>query len=200
MKEVWIRAAVYAALAALLAEIALLEAEHFAAHERFSEGRYVELTQSAILALLAVIMAIGDRRHPDSRPLFRCMAIGFLILFIRENDQPLELFLPHGAWKWPAALLAAWLLAEVSRHWQALVAAIRERADTLAFGVLLAGFATLVFSRFFGRGTFWRAVMEERYWRPIKNAAEEGVELFALGIIFAGGVELLLRERRRREA
>ena len=170
MKEVWIRAAVYAALAALLAEIALLEAEHFAAHERFSEGRYVELTQSAILALLAVIMAIGDRRHPDSRPLFRCMAIGFLILFIRENDQ------------------------------QALVAAIRERADTLAFGVLLAGFATLVFSRFFGRGTFWRAVMEERYWRPIKNAAEEGVELFALGIIFAGGVELLLRERRRREA
>lgn len=197
MRGLWIRGVLYAIAAASLAQLSLLEAQHFEATDRFAELGYVELTQAAVLALLVLLLAVVDVRRDDPTPLFRCLALGFAVLFLRENDQVFEIWLPHGFWKWPALALMLWLVVEIVRGWSTLLGELRRHADSLAFGVLLAGFATLVFSRLFGRGAFWEAVMEERYWRPVKNAAEEGTELFALGLIALGVIELILRERRR---
>ncbi len=195
MKAVWIRAIAYALLAAVLAQVSMLEAQHFAPLDRFSEFGYVEFGQSLLLLTCVVMLVVADRRGEGDSPLLRCLALGFAMLLIRENDQVLELWLPHGIWKWPALVLLIVLAGVFWRHRGRVIEEVVELSRTPAFGVLLAGFATLVFSRFFGRGDFWEAVMEERYWRPVKNAAEEGVELFALGLLTAGVVELLLQRR-----
>jgi hypothetical protein len=199
VKAVWIRGVVYAVLAVVLAQLSMLEAQHFAAVSRFSEFGYVEFGQSLLLLSCAVMLFIADRRGDGDTPLLGCMALGFLILLIRENDQVLELWFPHGVWKWLALLVLIPLVLLFWRNRHRVLDEVKEMARTPAFGVLLAGFSTLVFSRFFGRGDFWTAVMEERYWRPVKNAAEEGVELFALGLLTAGVVELVLHQRSLNE-
>lgn len=196
MSAYWIRGVAYVALAALFAQVCMLEALRPEPLDRFNEFGYVEYTQSAVLALTVLMLVVADWRGDRAEPLLRCLALGFAILLVRENDQILELWLPHGVWKWPALVLFIALVAVFWRNRSAVFADMKALATTPAFGVLVAGFATLVFSRLFGRGDFWQALMEERYWRPVKNAAEEGVELFALGLLAAGVVEWLIARRR----
>ncbi|MEM1413237.1 MAG: hypothetical protein AAGH19_12850 [Pseudomonadota bacterium] len=199
MATYWIRGIVYALLAAALAQISMLEALRFPPDQRFSEFGFIEFTQSAILAFTVAVLVIADWRSKVAEPLLRCMALAFAILLIRENDQVLELWLPHGIWKWPAGLVFVAMLAVFWRNRQAVFEQLDVLAKTPAMGVLFTGFATLVFSRLFGRTDFWMAVMEDRYWRPVKNAAEEGLELFALGLLAAGVVEWLLARRKQPE-
>lgn len=195
MSAYWIRGLAYVALAFVIAQVVLLEAQHFPPMERFSEFGYTEMAQSLTLALTVLLLVASALRSPEPAPLLWCLALGFAVLLVRENDQVLELFLPHGIWKYPAGVLMVIAAVVFFRHRRAVLEDLVSLAGTTAFGVLLAGFTTLVFSRLFGRGSFWEAVMEERYWRPVKNAAEEGLELFALGLLAAGVVELLVARR-----
>lgn len=197
MSAYWIRGLAYVALAFIIAQVVLLEAQHFPPFERFSEFGYTELSQSGVLALTVLLLVVAALRSPESAPLLWCLALGFAVLLVRENDQVFELFLPHGIWKYPAGVLALIAALVFFRNRRAVIDELVELAGTTAFGVLFAGFTTLVFSRLFGQGKFWEAVMEERYWRPVKNAAEEGLELFALALLAAGIVELLLARRQR---
>jgi hypothetical protein len=193
--SLWLRAFAYAALAALVAQFAFLEAQHFEGLDQFSELGYVELGQTVLLGVAVLMTAVAAWRSSAPEPLLVCLALGFAILFVRENDQVLELWLPHGIWKWPAGALFVALAAVFLRRRRLVMDQLLALSRLPAFGVFLAGFATLVFSRLFGRGDFWEAIMGERYWRPVKNAAEEGTELFALALLTAGVVELLLARR-----
>lgn len=197
MKALWIRVVAYLVLAVALAQLNMLEARHFSADVRFSEFGYVEYAQSVILAANAIALVFVAWRRPGPEPMLYCMALGFAILLVRENDQVLELWLPHGAWKWPALALLLWLTTVFLRNRAVVMRQLRTLIGTQGLGVLIAGFTTLAFSRLFGHGKFWEAVMEDRYWRPVKNAAQEGLELFAMGLITAGVVELLLQRRGR---
>ncbi|MEE4174495.1 MAG: hypothetical protein V2I57_09625 [Xanthomonadales bacterium] len=196
MSAYWIRGLAYVALAFVIAQVVLLEAQHFPPLERFSEFGYTEFAQSIVLGLTVAMLVVAALRSREPAPLLWCLALGFAVLLVRENDQVLELFLPHGVWKYPAGVLALAAAFVFFRHRRAVLDELVALAGTTAFGVLLIGFTTLVFSRLFGRGKFWQAVMEERYWRPVKNAAEEGIELYALGLLAAGIVELLIARRK----
>ncbi len=197
MSAYWLRGLAYILLAFVVAQVVLLEAQHFPPFERFSEFGYTELSQSGVLAVTVLLLVVAALRSPEPAPLLWCLALGFAVLLVRENDQVFELFLPHGIWKYPAGVLVLIAAVVFFRNRRAVLDELVDLAGTTAFGVLLAGFTTLVFSRLFGRGKFWEAVMEERYWRPVKNAAEEGLELFALALLAAGIVELLLARRKR---
>ena len=200
MISLWTRAVAYAALAVLVAQVALLEARHFEGLDQFGELGYVELGQTVLLGTAVLLAAVAAWRSDASEPLLACLALGFAILFVRENDQVLELWLPHGIWKWPAGVLFLVLATVFLRQRRRVLDQLLDLSRRPAFGVFLGGFSALVFSRLFGRGDFWQAIMGERYWRPVKNAAEEGVELFALALLTAGVVELLLvRRGGRRE-
>jgi hypothetical protein len=61
------------------------------------------------------------------------------MLLIRENDQVLELFLPHGAWKWFALPLAIVLLWKCLRQRDTLIAQAQRLSASPPFGVYLAG-------------------------------------------------------------
>lgn len=88
------------------------------------------------------------------------------------------------------------LLTYFIRHRHEVLSQLDELVPTLAFGVLLAGFATLVFARIFGSSQLWEVVMSDAYLRVVKQAAEEGTEVFALGLMMTGCIEMALAGRR----
>lgn len=183
-----------------MAQLAFFEAVTLPHYERFAELGYVELTHTVLLLFTVLVFAWAAWKIPAYRVLAISLALVFAILMIRENDQILELWLPHGFWKWPASVLFAGLVWILFRHRAPLFAQANSVGSTLAVGVLISGFTAMVFSRFFGRTSFWEAVMEERYFRVVKNAAEESVELFGIGLLAAGAVELCLVFRKRKGA
>lgn len=197
MGAIYLRGVSYTLLAIAMAQLAYFEAVTLSHMERFAELGYIELSHAVLLTLCAVIMAVTAWRIPAYRTLAVFLSLAFAILTVRENDQILEMWLPHGVWKWPALALFLGIVWILVRKRQELFAQMREVGSTLPAGILLAGFTTMVFSRFFGRTSFWEAVMEDRYLRVAKNAAEESVELFGIGLFAAGVVELALLMRAR---
>jgi len=193
------RLIVYVLLALAVVQLILFDIRsNGGAEGAFSEFGPVQITQSVLLALGALATIFAGRGGGTRFPLLaNCLALVFTMLFIRENDQVLELWLPHGVWKWPALVLALALLVYLARHWSAALAQLKALSETFCYGVFLLAFTTLVFSRLFGSGSFWELLMQERYWRPVKNAVEEGTELLALTLLTAAAVEFFLLQRRR---
>jgi hypothetical protein len=187
---IFVRGFVYLLLGAAVAELLRLEANTLGIGLRFSEFGYTERLQTLFLFLMVVLLFFRVRRFPDYRQLAMCMAGAFSILLIRENDQILELFLPHGFWKYPAAVLAVALVVYFWRQREVVQEQLLRWARTPSFGVMLSGFVALVFSRLFGRSEFWQTLMGDGYMPAIKTVAEEGVELLAITIIFIAVVEL----------
>ncbi len=198
MTALFIRGTLYILLAIALAQLALFEAVTLHEIERFSESGYIELSHAALLSASTLLLAGIAWRVREFRTVAGFLALAFAILTIRENDQILEMWLPHGFWKWPATVMFAGMVWIFIRRRQALIEQGLTLTSTMAFGVMLAGFTAMVFSRFFGRTSFWEAVMEERYVRVVKNAAEESVELFGIGLMTAGVVELAVALRERK--
>lgn len=191
MTTIFIRSLLFILWGAGAAQIALVEAQRVGWQHRFSEFGYVESLQAILLAASAILLFLMARFRRQQAQLAVCAALVFSILFIREMDQILELFLPHGIWKWIVLLLVIVLVWWGLRHRKAIGVQIHELSSTPVFGVYLAAGSALVFSRLFGRKLFWEAIMEERFVRLVKDVAEEGIELFALGLIFAGTLEWL---------
>jgi hypothetical protein len=186
------RIVLYMLWAAAAVQLALIEVRYVTGQDPFSEFGYVESIQSLLLAAGMILLFWMARTQPQRAQLALCGALAMLILLIRENDQPLELFLPHGAWKWIALPVVIVLVWQCYRHRHVLITQLHSLTASRAFGVYLAAGSTLLFSRLFGSTRYWQEVMSERYFRLVKNAAEEGLELFALGLIFAATVEWFL--------
>lgn len=197
MIQLILRLTAYGLLASTLAHLALFEAVTLGTYEKFTELGFIEISHTILLTLCALILAYAAWRYPQWRVLAGAMSIAFAGLMIRENDQILEIWLPHGFWKWPVSVLAAGLVWILIRHRETLIQQAGRIAHTLPMGILIAGFTAMAFSRFFGRTSFWQAVMEEKYLRVVKTAAEESTELFGIGLLTAGVVELLLVFRKR---
>lgn len=196
MLQLILRIMAYALMASALAQLALFEAVTLGTYEKFTELGFIELSHTTLLTLCALILAYAAWRYPEWRVLAGVMSMAFAGLMIRENDQILELWLPHGFWKWPVSILAAGIVWVFIRHREALMQQARRIAHTLPMGILIAGFTTMAFSRFFGRTSFWQAVMEDRYFRVVKTAAEESTELFGIGLLTASVIELFLVFRK----
>lgn len=197
MKSFLIRPIAYALLAIALYHLAYFEAVTLPHFEQFAELGYTELTHTLLLLSCCLMFVLTAWRIPEYRPLVSVLALGFGVLMVRENDQILELFLPHGFWKWPAGVLLTGLVWVVITRRELLLEQARSVSESLASGVMFAGLSALIFSRFFGQTSFWEAVMEERYWRVVKTAAEESIELFGIGLLTAGAFEMCFELRKR---
>ena len=198
MRSLITRGILYILTATVLAELVRLELELNWGRMPFNEFGPVQVAQSLMLAIGVALLLIKYRRSGQYRELALCMALFFGILLIRENDQTLELFLPHGSWFYFAAVAMLALGVIFWRSRGTVIPQLLEYSRSLGFGVMLGGMTVLLFSRLFGRKSFWDALMGEGFQRAVKNAAEEGVELLAIGLMLAAIVEFLLIGDRRR--
>ena len=198
MQGVLIRGGVYLLAALFLGELIRWELEYARTWRPFTEYGYIQWIQSACLFACALLAFFKSRYSATYKELALCMALVMLMLFIRENDEPIELFLPHGSWKYVALLPAIYLITYAWRNRGKVVEQMVAYARTFSFGMMVSGFVVLLFSRLFGRNIFWEALMGDDFMLRVKLAAEEGVELLAIGLILMAIVEfVLIRDSKR---
>jgi hypothetical protein len=192
MPAIVLRGIIYLLIAIALGEGIRLEFELAADWRPFTEFGYLEMAQSLILFACTLVFAVQALRGTVYRELATCMSLFFLVLLFRENDQPLELILPHGSWKYFAAIPLIALLVYAWKNRRPLTVQAREYSRSFAFGVMLSGMLVLAFSRWFGRTSFWEQLMGDSYVRKVKMVAEEGIEFLALGMVLVAVGEFML--------
>ncbi|CAM3543271.1 hypothetical protein [Halomonas lysinitropha] len=190
-----LRATLYIFLVAAIAQGVYYEALYLP-EGRFSERGFTELAQTGLLALstlLLLYVRFGLRELPQVSLLLLAFVASSLV---REQDAHLDAHVFDGAWQLLVALIILPSLYSVIRHRRAFAEQFAGYANSLSFGLFAAGFlTTYVFSRLYGRGKMWEAILDRNYVRTFKDAAEEVVELFGYALILIAMIELLLLAR-----
>ncbi|MGJ7456408.1 hypothetical protein ACR80S_03885 [Halomonas sp. MA07-2] len=191
-----IRATLYILFIAGLAQGAFIEALHYP-EVRFSEYGFTELAQSAVL-LSASLLLLYTRQVLKVLPTVTLLMFGFVFAsLIREQDYFLDTWVARHTWKVLVTLVIVPVLFWVIRERRRFVEEFASYANSFSFGFFAAGvLVTYVFSRLYGRGDFWEAVLQEHYVRTFKDAAEEVVELLGYALILIAVIELTLLARR----
>ncbi|MGM0984408.1 MAG: hypothetical protein ACQEXG_13435 [Pseudomonadota bacterium] len=190
-----LRAILYILLVAAIAQGVYYEALYLP-ERRFSERGFTELAQTGLLALstlLLLYVRFGLRELPQVSLLLLAFVASSLV---REQDAHLDAHVFDGAWQLLVALIILPSLYSVIRHRRAFAEQFAGYANSLSFGLFAAGFlTTYVFSRLYGRGKMWEAILDRNYVRTFKDAAEEVVELFGYALILIAMIELLMLAR-----
>ena len=164
-------------------------------HRDLSEGSFVEFGQEALLLITTTIfgtLAIKTRQGG------LWLVAGFFgCLFIRELDAYFDEIV-HGAWKYFAlvvmvlSLFKAWRLG-IENTIATLAVFMKSRSFIFIFiGLLIV----LAYSRLFGMGELWRAIMGDNYIRLVKNVVEEGSELWGYALICWGALNYLFSSKK----
>ncbi len=156
------------------------------------ENSYTEYLQELMLFVTSLLFIWAGVKNRGVQGFTTLMAGIALIALIRELDLQLNLIV-HGFWKYPAFLVLIITAYLVYRKKDTLFSGISDFLKKPSWGVMLSGFLTVfVFSRLFGKKTFWMALMDDGYMRTVKNAAEEGTELLGYTLIAIAAVEYLI--------
>jgi hypothetical protein len=69
---------------------------------------------------------------------------------------------------------------------------VLEFINRPSFGILMCGMLVLaVFSRLFGYGSFWKAILDHENYRIVKTIVEEGVEQMGYFLLLVSSCEYL---------
>lgn len=166
---------------------------------RFTEYGFTELMQSALLAGSSILL-LYTRHALKALPNVTLLLFAFVASsLVREQDYWLDAYVADHTWKVLVALLILPSLYWVIRNRQLFIAEFRHYSSTFSFGLFTAGvLATYVFSRLYGRGEVWIAILGDNYQRTFKDAAEEVTELFGYALILIAVIELVMLVRRWR--
>lgn len=190
------------AVAACLVSALLIYADVVILDRDCPEVGIVEMSQSVLVLVIVVLMAIVVRRRPDLRGGTWLVVGFFLDIFIREQDAFLD-HIFHGFWVYPALMVAGIFIFLSLRSRETLVTSLSHIRESRHFGWLSLGLSLLlVFSRIFGNKAIWLAVVKQDDFRIAKHVAEEGMELLAYMILFLWAVSYCracLSERKGNE-
>ena len=184
-------------LALTLFSVAMVFVDIFIAKTDILETSFTEVSQEAMLALIAGLFWLSAR-EPGQRGVGILIGGFFACMLIRELDG---LFDPisHSFWLWPALLTAGTCVYRALGYkgaWRHVVSGLARFSVRPAFGFIMAGLLALIFSRLFGMGSLWHGILQEGYARLAKTTVEEGVELLAYSICLGGALDYFLELRR----
>ncbi len=181
-----IRFTIYAGIMVLLNMFFMRDAGHESVTGKFGENSITEIMQELFLILSGVLFLVIGRIEKELTAISNLFALFFFMSFIREFNNQIDF------WFYliiPLILLFGWL---VFRDRKKLLVSAEKLLEIPAFAYFVTGFlVTFIFSRFFGRTSFWMTLLEEDYNRWAKNAAEEGIELLGYSLFFIAAVEIL---------
>lgn len=188
----FVRIFVYMLVMGAMAHLVMLEGYREQTSSEYSEQSLTEWLESISALLASGCFLLAAKVSRSLRPACVMLSALTAMMFIREADFILdEVF--DGAWQ---VLVTAVLVATGFYLWRQPLSirhSILGYAREPSSGVMLAGIlVTIVYSRLFGRGSFWEAMMGDGYQRAVKNAVEEGTELAGYALMFIAAVELLL--------
>jgi len=187
-----LRAFLYAVFVAGLVYLVTLEGYRDGKDSAYSEQSLTEWLESGYALLSGLVFIAVARLSATLRPVAAMLAALCFMMFIREADFFLDRIF-DGAWQVLVTLVLIVTALYLWRQPRSIAESIREFAQLPSAGILLSGFLVLfVFSRLFGRGSFWQSVMGDDYVRVVKNIAEEGTEIMGYGLIAIAAIELLV--------
>lgn len=166
--------------------IATINIDFFFLENNLSEHSLTELFQQLLLLASAAIFIWSATKVEESRTLFILVAGFFGCMFLRELDYYFDMIV-HGFWFYPTILLASSVIIYSMKHSAYLISSVRSFSQTNAyFNILVGLIIIMVFSRLFGSGTLWKAVMNDDYHHIYKTIIQEGLELFGYMFLFIG--------------
>lgn len=187
-----VRAAVYMLIMAGMAHLVMMEGYSERTSAEYSESSLTEWLEIVSALLSGICFLFVAWLNRALRPVAVMLATLTCTMFIREADFFLDARVFDGAWQVLVTLVFVATGIYLWRQPDSIADSIRLYAQQPSSGILLSGIlVTFVFSRLFGRASFWEAVMGESYLRVVKNIAEEGTELLGYGLIVIAALELL---------
>lgn len=184
-KETFQKVALNALIVAALSILVnlCLRADFIFLHNTLGETSF---TESAQLLMLAI--TIGSFYHLASikgETNYAAVLIAgfFSVLMLREMDVWFDM-IAHGSWVVPAIAVTATACYIAYKGGNQTIEQMAQLLNTRYMPILVTGLVILlVFTRLYGMGSFWHAVMGDHYMREIKNLSEEATELMAYSII-----------------
>ncbi len=187
------RVLAYAAVMVLLYLVFMHDAATATSTGKFGENSLTEIMQELFLFLLGVMFLYAGRLNPGTAPFTRLAAIFFFMAFIREFNNQIDFWFYLVL---PLILLFFWL---AFRDRKKLAEATHAFVELPFIAWFVTGFlVTFIFSRLFGKTSFWTTLLEAHYHRWAKNAGEEGIELLGYTLLFIAGIEMVVYFRRNR--
>ena len=160
-----------------------------------TETSITELMQEALILLSAVLCGLAAWQHPKSRGFLTLAAGLFGCMFIRECDAFLDT-ITHGFWVYPAIILALATILYALTCRETLIPTLVSYLGKKHFTYIFIGLlVVMVFSRAFGAGYLWEAVMGTNYRSAYKSLIQEGLELFGYIQVAYGALLLFFYER-----
>ena len=170
-----------------------------------TEDSLTEHMHNTLLAIAAGIFMMGAYQHVGMRGYLTLAATLFACMFLREYDAALDR-IQHGFWIYPALVtLAVGSFIAWRNRGTTLLPMLHHLQTRSATFVYIGVVLLLFFSRIFGTGALWEAVMGAAYDPQIKTTVQEGTELLAYLLIAYGavlshlhgyGAQAALQERR----
>tara|TARA_R110002049_G_C9168976_1_gene561696 strand:+ start:2912 stop:3577 length:666 start_codon:yes stop_codon:yes gene_type:complete len=153
-----------------------------------SEASLTEVLQALLVLVSALIFIWRAIHEVGARGYLIGLATLFTCMFIRENDAHLDQIY-HGFWVVLGAM-AALCGAVIMRRYKTTFAAplARQFAERHSTFMVMGLLMLLVFSRLFGTGALWQAVMGADYNATFKTVVQEGLELLGYALIVFGSV------------
>jgi hypothetical protein len=153
----------------------------------FGEITLTEIGQEIILFCLFVFYLWIGFKWREIQAVSNLVSLFFLMSFFREFN-----FLTD-KWIYPVLLVLAIIAWLVIRDFKKIRTATLVFFKTPASAWFLSGFLiTYIFSRLFGRSSFWRLLYHDESYRLAKAATEEGLELLGDTLMLISAVEFFL--------
>lgn len=144
-----------------------------------------------VFALLAALIFLWAARFDAARRVCSVLLAGVLFcVAVRESDYFLDELIGRHTWKVIVALIVVAAVLYASGRIKEVYRSALIFINRPSFGIFVSGALVLVvFSRLFGYGPFWQAIMDDESYRTVKTIVEEGVELMGYFLILVSSIE-----------
>ena len=155
-----------------------------------TERSVTEISQAGLLLVSAILIGATAWRDPGSRGFLVLVAGLFTAMLIREIDAYLDV-ISQGFWLYPALLASLAAIVYALRHRGTVIGPMIDFSKTKSFTCVAVGLLIVVlFSRLFGTGQLWQAVMGEDYRKLYKSIIQEGLEQLGYVLICFGSARI----------
>lgn len=198
-----IRSLLYLLFIAGVANIFAMEGYTLLTESSYGESSATELMHDTFAFVTCALFLLAAYFSRSLRPAAVVVATLSGMMLIREFDAFLDANVFDGAWQTLVCIALFASTVYLIKQPEPVKPSLIEYSKLSSAGIYLSGIlVVLVFSRLFGRGSFWEAVMGDGYMRVVKNIVEEGTELIGHALLVIAAVEFLwlIFSRRRAEA
>ncbi|NQZ92597.1 MAG: hypothetical protein HRT97_09680 [Moritella sp.] len=152
------------------------------------ERSLTEYYQQILLFSVACSFAYAVKIDKGNRH-FHVLVMGFFTcMLIRELDSFFDQIV-HGFWLYPALLVFVTCSLYASRNNRGTLEGLAQFTRHRNFqSIVTALVIILIFSRLFGMGELWKAILADNYIRLAKNIVEEGTELLGYSLLFFSSI------------